>query len=113
MTTLTNLTPEQRILRARMGAYAAFAKHGRHAMTEAARAANPSSESYWLRKIDEAHNEVDPDHPLPDGERRRRAADAKTAHFAGLALKSAIARRDRTRTRSNRANARSNLTHGT
>jgi hypothetical protein len=76
------LTPEQRALRARIGAYAALAKHGRAAMTEAARSANPSSDDYWRAK-------VDPDGQLSEQDRRTRAADAKRAYFYGLALKSA------------------------
>jgi hypothetical protein len=84
----TDLTPEQRALRGRIGAYAALAKHGRHKMTEAARAANPSNTDYWLDK-------VDPEGVLGDEERRTRAVDAKKAHFARLSLKSAQARRDK------------------
>jgi hypothetical protein len=71
-----------------MGAFAAHAKYGRDHMTAAARAANPSSDAYWER-------EVDPDGLLPERERCTRAHDAKRAHFAGLALKSATARRKR------------------
>lgn len=81
-----NLTPEQRALRARMGAYAAMAKHGRSKITEAARAANPSNDNYWLAK-------ADPEAELPEDERRQRAADLKTSYFAGLAFKSARARK--------------------
>ncbi len=79
------MTPEQRVLRSRIGFYAAAAKHGRHKMTEAARAANPSSDDYWLAQ-------VDPE--LDDAERRQRAADMKRAHFARLAYKSAQARKN-------------------
>jgi hypothetical protein len=74
------LTPEQRSQRARIGAFSALAKHGRHAMTEAARAANPSSDDYWFNRTDAN---------LDDAERRTRAADMKRAYFAGLAFKSA------------------------
>lgn len=73
-------------MRARMGAYAAMAKHGRSKITEAARAANPSSADYWERK-------VDPDLVLPEAERLTRAADARRSYFTGLALKSAKARK--------------------
>ena len=69
-----------------MGAYAAMAKHGRSEMTAAARAAGPSSADYWLKR-------VDPDGVLSDVERQTRAADRKRAYFAGLALKSAQARK--------------------
>jgi hypothetical protein len=71
-----------------MGAFAAHAKYGRDHMTAAARVANPSSDAYWRRK-------VDPNGALPERERCTRARDAKRAYFAGLALKSAAARRQR------------------
>jgi hypothetical protein len=80
------MTAQARQQRARIGAHAAHAKHGRHHMTEAARAANPSRDTYWER-------EVDPDDVLSESERRTRAYDAKRAYFAGLSLKSATARR--------------------
>jgi hypothetical protein len=81
---MPELTPEQRSLRARIGAYAALAKHGRQEMTKAARAANPSSDDYWLSKVDA---------DLPLDERIVRAGDMKRAHFAGLALLSAKSRK--------------------
>lgn len=55
-------------------------------MTAPARAASPSSDSYWLRQ-------VDPGGVLPEKERARRATAAKKAYFAKLALKSALVRR--------------------
>ena len=82
---MPGLTPEQRALRARIGAFTARAKHGRHAMTAAARAANPSNDDYWLARVDA---------DLGDHERLRRARDLKRAHFAALAFKSARARRN-------------------
>jgi hypothetical protein len=81
-----DLTPQQRSARARIGAYAALAKHGRRNITAAARAANPSADAYWLKR-------VDPKKQLPPEERAERAADAKRAHFAALAYKSARARK--------------------
>jgi len=42
---------------------------------------------------DRFRKQVDPDGILPDDERERRAEHAKRAYFAGLALKSATARR--------------------
>ena len=81
-----SLTPEQRSQRARIGAYAAMAKHGRKRVTAKARAANPSSDGYWLRQ-------VDPDGTLPEAERAQRAQDAKRAHFSAMAFKSARARK--------------------
>jgi len=79
------LTPEMRVLRARIGGYTAVAKYGGHALTEAARAANPSSLSYWERR-------VDPENRLPAVDRASRAAAAQKAHFSRLAFKSARAR---------------------
>ncbi len=86
MVLVSKLSPTSRSLRGRIGAYAAFAKHGRDKMTAAARAANPSADSYWLDK-------VDPERALPENERLVRAGDAKRSYFAGLALKSAQARK--------------------
>jgi hypothetical protein len=63
-----------------------MAKHGRKHVTAKARAANPSTDSYWLRQ-------VDPDERLPEAERLQRAQDAKRAHFSALAFKSARARK--------------------
>jgi hypothetical protein len=40
-------------------------------------------------------DQVDPDRVLPEAERKRRAAQARKAYFAGLAFKSAKARRQR------------------
>lgn len=83
---MPELSPEQRSLRARMGAYAVMAKHGRHEITKAARAANPSSDAYWRARVDR-------DGLLSEAERATRAEDAKKSYFAGLALKSARARK--------------------
>jgi hypothetical protein len=41
------------------------------------------------------YDQVDPDRVLPDAERERRATQARKAYFAGLAFKSAKARRQR------------------
>ena len=78
------ITPHERSLRASAGAYAAFAKHGRDHMTKAARAANPSSDEYWLAQTDPA---------LSERERSTRAQDAKRSYFKRLAMKSAQARK--------------------
>jgi len=94
-----SLTPAQRSLRARMGQASACAKYGRHKMTEAARAANTSSDAYWLAKFEQ---DIDPDRLLSEDERRIRAGDLKLAHFAGLAMKSAAARRERSHSRPKR-----------
>jgi hypothetical protein len=79
------LTPEQRSLRARIGAYDAQARHGGHALTEKARAVSPSGEVFW-------ENKVDPDGVLPTKERARRAQAAKKAYFTRLAFASSRAR---------------------
>jgi hypothetical protein len=81
---MPNLTPEQRSLRASIGAHAALAKHGGRYMTEAARAANPSNDAYWLSKVDTN---------LPETERLERARHEKQRYFKTLAFKSSQARR--------------------
>lgn len=80
------LTPEQRILRARIAAHTKHSRYDPVESTAAARSAAPSSDAYWERQ-------VDPDSSLPELERKRRATSAKKAYFAQLALKSAKARR--------------------
>lgn len=75
---MNELTPAQRVLRARMGAHAQHAKHDPHETTAAARSA-------FLARFE---REVDPDGILPPDERARRAEHALKAHMAGLALRS-------------------------
>jgi hypothetical protein len=77
------LTPTQRTLRARMGAYALHAQGKTN--TEAARKASPQSLDYWAAK-------VDPDRALSDVERAKRAEHARKAYMTGLALASSQAR---------------------
>lgn len=79
------LTPAQRTLRARMGAYAQHARHDTTQTTAAARAA-------FLARFED---QVDPDRQLPPAERERRALAARRRHFAELAYRSARARRRR------------------
>jgi hypothetical protein len=81
----SSLTPEERSLRARIGAYAQHAQHDVHETTRAARDA-------FLARF---AAEVDPDGVLPESERRRRAIAARKAYMAMLALRSARARRRR------------------
>jgi hypothetical protein len=76
------LTPEQRSLRARIGAFAQHASHDTVATTTAGR------EKFLGRFEDQ----VDPDRQLPESERIRRATYARRQYFASLALKSARAR---------------------
>jgi hypothetical protein len=80
------LTPEQRSLVGRIGAYSLHARRDPRATTKAARQA-------FLSRFE---REVDPAGVLPEGERRRRAEYAKKAYFAKLALASAKARAKRT-----------------
>jgi hypothetical protein len=77
-----SLSPEIRALRGRLGAYALHAAHDPKLTTAAARSA-------FLSRFE---RDVDPHGTLPDAERQRRAAFAKKAHFARLALRSAQAR---------------------
>jgi len=68
-----------------MAAYRLHATHDPRETTRPARAA-------FMARFE---REVDPDGPLPEAERRRRAEAAKKAYFSGLALKSSTARRER------------------
>ena len=83
------LTPAERSLRGRIGAYVLPSRYDSRELTKAARAA---FESKFER-------EVDPDGVLPLEERLRRAEMARKAHYARLALASAEARRKRGRRR--------------
>lgn len=76
------ISPAQRSLLARSGAYAQHAKHDVRDTTRAARDA-------FLRRFE---NEVDPRRELPEAERTRRALAARKAHMSRLALRSAKAR---------------------
>ena len=75
------MTPAERTLRARIGAYSLHAQGGTN--TGPARAK-------FLQKF---LLEVDPNGMLPEGERQKRAEAAKRGYFARLALKSAQKRR--------------------
>jgi hypothetical protein len=79
------LTPAERGLRARIGAYA---MHGRHDVRETTTKARTA----FLAKFE---RQADPDGVLPPAERQRRAERLRSAHFARLALASAKARRAR------------------
>jgi len=79
------LTPAERSLRARMGAYAQQAKYDTRETTRAARDA-------FMGRFE---RQVDPDQALPEAERARRAEAAKKLHFQQLAWKSAQVRRGR------------------
>lgn len=78
------LSPEERSLRARIGAHALHGSHDSRGLTANARAA------FLQRFVDQ----VDQESPgLPEGERLRRAEHLLRAHMARLALRSSKARR--------------------
>lgn len=78
-----------RSLRHSRSAHILHSRYDSRALTAAARAA-----------FDQRFRDhVDPDGVLPEKERERRAKHLRTAYFQGLALKSAQARRARTRRR--------------
>lgn len=79
------LSPEERAIRARIGALALHSQHDARQITEAARAA-------FSAKFEA---EVDPEGILDPAERKRRAEYARKAHFAKLALASARSRREK------------------
>jgi hypothetical protein len=76
------LSPTERRIRARLGAFALHAQRDPHETTAAGRAA-------FLQKF---LDEVDPNRELPETERLRRAESARKAYMAKLALASARAR---------------------
>lgn len=79
------LSPTERSLRGRQGAFRLHATYSAFETTVAARAA-------FRGRFE---TEVDPDGTLPPAERTRRAEAARKAFYTGLALKSATARRQR------------------
>lgn len=80
----SQLSPEQRSLRARIGAHALHAK-----------VADPKAHTAPARAafLDRFDRQVDPDGVLSPDERARRAEHARKAYFTALSLKSAQARR--------------------
>jgi hypothetical protein len=78
-----SLTPHERVMRSRMAAYLMHARHDAHQTTAA-------SHAVFLARF---LREVDPEQKLPEPERHRRAAAAKSAYFTRLAYLSAIKRR--------------------
>ena len=73
------LSPRQRTLRSRLGAFTLHATHDSRETTSKARAA------FLARFLDQ----VDPDRILPEDERLRRATYARRAYFVRLARSSA------------------------
>ncbi len=82
---MNGLTPADRMLRARLAAYAMHARHDSRRTSAAGRVA-------FLARFED---EVDPERVLSDEERARRAGVARKAYFTRLALRSARARRAR------------------
>lgn len=78
-----DLTPAERVLRARLAAHSLHAKVDSQKHTEPAR----------LAFMNRFENQVDPERALSEAERRRRADQARKAYFTQLALKSVQARR--------------------
>jgi hypothetical protein len=80
----TNLTPEQRSLRAKIAVHTSWA----NTADRSARTANARKGA--LARFE---RQVDPDGVLPPAERAQRAQSAYRAHMLSLAAKSAAARR--------------------
>jgi hypothetical protein len=80
---MSNLTPGERTLRARLAAHSLHAQRDSRETTAKARAT-------FLARFEA---EVDPDGLLPPDERSRRAVSPRKAYYTRLALRSAQARR--------------------
>ncbi len=80
----TDLSPEQRSLRGRLGA------HALHARVSDPQAHTAPARQAFLERFE---REVDPDGVLTPEDRARRAEHAKQAYFLRLALRSAQSRR--------------------
>ena len=78
-----DLTPAQRVLRARLAAHASWAN-----TADRAKRTRPAADAFMAR----FEHEVDPDGLLDADERLQRAASAKRAYFQRLALASSRAR---------------------
>ena len=79
------MTPEERVLRARIAAHAMHSKNDGRRITHSAR------EVF----LDRFEREVDPKQVLSPKDRAHRAYQARRSYFSALALKSAKARRNR------------------
>lgn len=77
------MTPEQRILRARIAAHSLHASGRTNTV--------PAREAFERRFLDE----VDRDRELPEEERQKRARHARSAYFLKLSMKAAQARRSK------------------
>lgn len=85
MSSNPSLTPEQRVLRARLAAHARWSRQDPRDGTAKARQAF----------LDRFEREVDPDGLLPPAERARRAECRRREHMTRLALRSSQARQRR------------------
>jgi hypothetical protein len=83
------MTPGQRILRSRIGAYRRWANESNPTAATA-----PARSAFLQRFLDE----VDPDRVLPEAERTRRATAARKAYMQQLALRSSVARQKKAAT---------------
>ena len=81
------MTPAERSLRGRLGAYCLHAKYSAKETTARAR-------SVFMSRFEEL---VDSNRTLPPAERARRAEAARSAYFARLSLKSIQARKKKKR----------------
>ncbi|MFI7049045.1 hypothetical protein [Streptosporangium sandarakinum] len=81
-----SLTPAERTLRSRMGAYISWAN-----TADPAARTKPGRDAFLAR----FEREVDPDGELPVEERQRRAESLRRAHMQKLALASAQKRREK------------------
>ena len=77
------MSPDDRVLHARMAAHVLHSRYDSKELTAPARRA-------FLERFE---REVDPDSVLEPAERRRRAEHAKKAHFYRMALASSRARK--------------------
>jgi len=77
------MSPDDRVLHARMAAHVLHSRYDSKELTAPARRA-------FLERFE---REVDPDGALPEAERRRRAGHARKAYFTRLALASSRARK--------------------
>jgi hypothetical protein len=86
MAAATNLTNEQRVLRARLAAHASWANtEDRSARTAAGHRAGPGSVDYWERKLD-------PEGQFDPTECHLRAESARNAYMTRLAFNASKAR---------------------
>ena len=76
------MTPAERIHRAKVGAYSMHAQGRTNT--------GPARRAFMIERFE---REVDPERVLSEPERQKRAAYARKAYFAKLALKSAQARK--------------------